>query len=211
VRPFFVMAYTLIRAGVTFGQTVIGIIFRPYETYRRIAMYGKLLELMYIVVLLALYFATAALVKTSLFTPFLLTRKFLVLTGAAAYTFIIAVSLFWFLGKLFGSSGTLRTIALGWAYSLVPTWGWFFLTSILYVILPPQRTTRTGGMIFSFVYLLISTVLFLWKIILSFLTLRFGLKLDFIRILAICTIALPILALYSLGMYRLGIFRIPFI
>jgi len=53
--------------------------------------------------------------------------------------------------------------------------------------------------------------LFFWKIILSYLALRFGMKLDLMRIFGILVVSLPILGVYSFGMYRLGIFRVPFL
>jgi len=205
------MVQKLFDSGVVFGRNMVGIITRPYETYRRIVAQGTLWELAYIGFLLVLYFATAAIVKTSLFRPFLLTRQFILLGTAAGVTFLFTVSLFWQVGRLFGAKGNLQGLLLGWGYSLVPTAVWFWMTSLLYVIVPPPRTTSALGIVFSIVFLLTSATLFFWKIILSYLTLRFGLRLDMLRIVAVSVVVLPILAAYSFGMYRLGIFRIPFI
>jgi len=205
------MGKQLAASGIAFGQHMVGIITRPYETYRRIVNKGSLWEMAYIGMCLALYFATAAMVKTSLFRPFLLTRQFVLLGTAATATFLLTVILFWQVGRLCGAEGKLQGFMLGWAYSLVPTLVWFLMTSLLYVALPPPRTTSAPGVIFSIVYLLISATLFFWKIILAFLSLRFGLRLEIGKIIGVSAIVLPILGLYSFGMYRLGIFRIPFI
>ena len=205
------MVQQLLASGIAFGRNMVGIITRPYETCRRIAVRGTLWELVYIGVILIFYFATAAIVKTSLFRPFLLTRQFVLLGAATLATFLFAVSLFWQVGRWFGAQGNFRGLILGWGYGLVPTLVWFWMTSLLYVAIPPPRTTSPLGIVFSIVYLLISATLFFWKIILSYLSLRFGLRLDFAKIIGVCAVVLPILGAYSFGMYRLGIFRIPFL
>jgi hypothetical protein len=205
------MVKRLAEAGVRFGRNLWGIIIRPYETYRRIVNTGAPWEMVYIGACLAMYFATAAIVKTSQFRPYLMTRQFILLGAAASATFLLAVFLFWQVGRLFGVKVRLRGFMLGWAYTLIPTVMWFWMTSLLYVAIPPPRTTSTMGILFSIAYLLISGVLLFWKIMLSYLSLRFGLRLDLVKILGVCAIVLPILGIYSYGMYRLGIFRIPFI
>ena len=115
------------------------------------------------------------------------------------------------MGKLLGSSGRLRPILLGWGYTLIPTTLWFLVTSILYVVLPPPRTQSSAGILFSVLFLVFSTALFFWKFMLAYLTMRFGLRLDLLRIVAVTIICLPFLGLYSVLMYRWGIFRVPFL
>jgi hypothetical protein len=162
-------------------------------------------------VLVSVYFALAAVIRTAAFRPFLLTRQFTLLILATAVTFTLAVTLLWGLSRLFGGKGTLRTVALCWGYSLLPTLTWFLVTSILYVIFPPPRTERLQGILFSIVYLVLSSTLLFWKATLAYLTLRFGMRLDFMRIIAVFALAGPVIVVYSIGMYRLGIFRIPFL
>jgi hypothetical protein len=205
------MEHSLVVSGIAFGRNCIGIITRPYETYRRIIEHGSWGELGYIGVVLSLYFMVASIVKTSMFRPFLLTRQFVLLTSATALTFLLVVTLFYVVGKIVGTKGIWKDVALGWGYSLIPTVTWFWMTSLLYIILPPPRTTNASGITFSIVYLLISGILLSWKIILSYLTLRFGLRLGLGKITIVCLIVLPILGLYSIFMYRIGIFRIPFL
>jgi len=205
------MINVCIIAFYSFVRSLIGIIVRPYETYRKIIHHGTLYELLPIGVLLSLYFAVNAVVKTAAFRPFTMTRHFVKTSVAAFVTACIVSIVLWGIGKVLGGKGEYRRFAVGWAYTLVPTVCWFFLTSLLYVVLPPPRTTNPTGIAFSLVFLTLSTILLFWKIILSYLALRFGLKLDLKRIFGILLISSPIFALYSVGMYRLGIFRVPFI
>lgn len=202
---------SLVVALVAFGKSSIGIVSRPYETYRRITDRGSLWELTYLGLVLALYFAVASLVKTAAFRPFLLTRQFVLLAGSAAFTYLTVVILMWEVGKLVGGKGTIRALLLGWGYTLVPTTLWFLATSILYVLLPPPRTDSLAGITFSVLFLIFSTILFFWKFMLAYLTMRFGLRLDLVRIVIVTLICMPLLGLYSMLMYRWGIFRVPFI
>ena len=205
------MEMWLVVALSAFVKNVIGLVTRPYETCRSIVDHGGFGELAYVAIFLFLYFAFASLVKVASFRPFLLSRQFIVLTAATGVTYCFAVALFWTAGKLVGAQGKLKGLAVVWGYSLLPTLLWFLVTSILYIILPPPRTTSTAGVLFSILFLIFSATLFFWKVTIAYLSLRFGLRLDLGKILIVLAGALPILAVYSYGMYRLGIFRIPFV
>lgn len=205
------MLETLIFDGVIFGRNFLGIINRPYETYRHLVKYGRWGELWYIGLILAGYFALASVVKTAEFRPFLLTKQFVLLLTAALLTAGLVISLLTALGRAFGGSGGYKEIIFGWGYTLIPTVIWFLTTSILYVLIPPPRTTSWQGLVFSFLYLLFSLTLLFWKLTLAYLTLRFGMKLDLGKIVLIGLICVPIIGLYSMLMYRAGIFKVPFI
>ena len=188
------MGDLLFSAGISFGRTLVGIAMRPYETYRRIVGRASLWEMVYIAVLLSLYCVSARIQ----IVPVVL-------------TYCMTVGIFWWIGRMMGAKGKLQGFMMGWGYTLIPTLVWFWGTSILYVLVPPPRTTSPQGLLFSVLYLLFSATLLFWKVTLSYLALRFGLRLDLGKISVVCAIALPFLMLYSIGMYRLGIFRIPFI
>ncbi|MCX6791744.1 MAG: YIP1 family protein [Candidatus Gottesmanbacteria bacterium] len=205
------METSLIVALVDFGSNVVGLVTRPYETCRRIVDHGGFGELIYVAILLAMYFVFASLVKVASFRPFLLSRQFIVLSAATGVTYLFAVALFWTAGKLVGAEGKLKGLAVSWGYSLLATLTWFLATSILYVILPPPRTTSTAGILFSILFLIFSVTLFFWKATIAYLTLRFGLRLNLGKIFVVLALTLPVLGLYSFGMYRLGIFRVPFL
>jgi hypothetical protein len=166
---------------------------------------------LYIALALAVYFATATLVRTASFRPFLLTQQFMVIASSVGVTYLLSIGLFWFIGRRLGGKGKLSQFMLGWGYTLIPTLVWFWSTSLLYVLIPPPRTTSPEGMVFSVMYLLFSAMLLFWKVILSYLALRFGLRLDLAKIALVSSIVIPILVLYSIGMYWMGIFRIPFV
>jgi len=205
------MAHELLIAGLLFGRNFVGIITRPYETYRRIVTKGSLWELGYIAALCAVYFAVASVIKIAAFRPFILTRQFIVLAGAACTTYIFMVLLLSLTGKVLHAEVSARRLLLGWGYTLIPTLVWFWSTSILYILLPPPRTTSAYGILFSVVYLVFSAVLLFWKIMLSYLTMRFGLRMDLSKIMHMTVMMVPVIGWYSIVLYRMGIFRIPFI
>jgi hypothetical protein len=196
----------LISGLVTFSQNTVGIVIRPYETYRRITRRENVWELPFIALILAVYFAVASAVKTAAFHPFILSKQFVLIGSATGLTYIVMICLMFKSAQILGGVGTLKR-----AYTLIPTLVWFMSTSVLYVILPPPRTTSVAGMAFSAAYLVFSAALFFWKTILMYLTLRFGMRLDLPKIAVIFLVVVPLMALYSIGMYKLGIFRIPFI
>ena len=204
-------AHTILGSAIAFGRNIIGITTRPYEAYRRIIDHGSLWELVYIGLVLAVYFALASLVKTAAFRPFLLTRQFILLYAAALLGFLVTVIALWLIGTMVGGVGKATKLALGWAYTLIPTVTWFLATSLLYVILPPPRTTSLLGISFSIVFLLFSAMLFWWKLTLAYLTLRFGMRLDLGKIIIVAALTLIVVGFYSRFMYTLGIFTVPFI
>lgn len=201
----------LLVGGVSFGRNIVGIITRPYESYRRIVERGNLWELFFVGLTLAAYFALASLVKTPVFRPFLLTKEFVTLGMGAGLGYLLAVGTLWVATRLAGGQGSLGKLALAWGYTLIPTTVWFFVTSLLYLVLPPPRTTSLLGITFSVAFLVFSATLFWWKLTLAYLSLRFAMKLDFLHILVVAGAALPVLTLYGIWMYRLGIFRVPFL
>ncbi len=198
-------------AGLSWLRTMLGLVTRPYETYRRILDRGRGVELFYIAFLGALYFGVASVVKEASFRPFLLTRQFVVLSATAGASSLIVATTIFVAGSIVGGKGKFSRFLLAWGYTMVPTIVWFLATSILYVLIPPPRTTRGLGVLFSIVYLVFSATLFFWKILLGYLSLRFGLRLDLGKIVLVAVGCAPLFALYSFVMYRLGVFKVPFL
>lgn len=197
--------------GSIFFKRIVGIITKPYETYRLLTEHASWWEVFYIVMVLFVYFACAAFIKVDALRIFLLTKQFVFLVSAALCTYVLVPSLLRTFGNMLGGKGETKQLFVSWAYTLVPTIIWFFVTSLLYIILPPPRTTSVAGMTFSVVYLIFSATMFFWKLTLAYLTLRLGLRLTLGKIMIIFCLMVPILSLYSYGMYMLGIFRVPFI
>jgi hypothetical protein len=196
---------------VTFFQNAIGTVTRPYETSRRIAGKSRIAELPMLAVFLIAYFAVASMVKTAAFRPYLLTRQFIVLCSGAGVLYIVSICALYKAAKIMGGIGGLRRIAVSWAYTLIPTTVWFLITSLLFVILPPPRTSSVQGIIFSILYLVFSVTLLFWKIILAYLAIRFSMKLDLLRIVATSVLASPFIVAAAVCLYKLGIFRVPFL
>lgn len=201
------MIFGLMRALRAF----VGIIGKPYETMRTLAREASLWEMIPIAVIFFGYFAVASLVKTAAFRPYLLTKQFILLSGGALAGFFLTVILLYISGKILRSTGTFRSIMISWAYTLYPTVAWFLFTSLLFLILPPPRSTRMEGIVFSLLYIIISTTILSWKIILSYLTIRFSLRFSTGKILLTALMTGPFVALYYVFLYRLGIFRVPFL
>ncbi len=201
----------MVSDGIAFSRTLVGLVTRPYETYRRIVTHGKAGELVFIGVLLSAYFSLASLVKVAAFRPFLLTQHFLLLAmGVVSGTFISTCCIV-IAGRMLKLSVSFERIFLAWSYTLIPTVLWFFATSLLFVLLPPPRTTSVAGMAFSLLFLVFSATLLWWKVTLSYLTLRFGLKADFGKGLIVALISAPVLSVWSYFMYKAGIFKVPFL
>jgi hypothetical protein len=201
----------LLVGSVTFFQNAVGIVTKPYETCRRIAGRARVAELPMLSVFLFSYFAVASIVKTAAFRPYLLTRQFLVLCVGAFFLYAVAVISIWKGAKIVGGKGTFRSVAVSWAYTLIPTAVWFLVTSLLFVLLPPPRTSSIQGILFSMLYLIFSVTLLFWKIILAYLSVRFSMKLDLLRIVGASAIASPFIVGASILLYRFGVFRVPFL
>lgn len=203
---------TLLKLSIFFGRNTIGCINRPYITYRKLSEERTdVRQTIYIFILAVSYFAFASLLRTGVRNPYLLTVKFNSLLLGGCFGFLASVFLLLVLGRLLGYKGSFKTLFILWAYSLLPTLVWFFLTSFAYLILPPPRTLSIWGKMYSVLFIAFSIALLSWKIILYFLTLRFGLRFGIGKIISISTVLAPFFIAYSVLMYRLGIFRIPFI
>lgn len=201
----------LLRTAILFVRNAYNCFNSPYMTYRKLSQERIFGQTVFIILLVFFYFLFISVVRNGLSNPFLLTVKFNSLILSATVGFLGVIVLLFILGRLFGGKGRIGGVYNLWAFSLLPTLVWFFITSLLYLTLPPPRTLSFWGKFYSVVFAAFSLSVFIWKGILYYLTLRFALKLDLWRILLVTTVLLPILAVFSVGMYRIGIFRIPFI
>jgi hypothetical protein len=204
-------ASLLIIDGISFGRTLIGLATRPYQTYRTIVSHGKPGELLFIGLLLCLYFALASIVKIAAFRPFLLTQQFALLAIGAASGVGFAATSIVLMGLLLRKTASFSAVVLAWSYTLIPTIIWFFATSMLYVLLPPPRTTSAMGILFSLLFIVFSATLLWWKVTLSYLALRFTLKLDLLQAILVGVGCAPIMTAWAFAMYRLGVFKVPFL
>lgn len=202
----------LIHLSIVFGRNVVGCINSPYITYRKLSKDSTdIRQTLFFSILIVIYFSFASFLRLGLSSPFLLTLNLNILLFSGFIGFLGMILLIFILGLLFKRQGSLRSVYTLWSFSLLPTLTWFFFTSVMYVLLPPPRTPSFLGKIYSVFFIAFSLSLFIWKIILYYLTLRFSLRLDLFRAGAISAIIAPVIVVYSLIMYKLGVFRIPFI
>ena len=198
---------------ILFLRNSVGLVFKPYITYREISVSQKgYQQVFFIHFLVLIYFLASSVLKTGLRNPFLLTLKFNSLYFSAYIGFFLMIGLLYLCAKLIRLKDySVNKLILLWSYSLWPTLCWFFFTSLLYLLLPPPRSLTYLGKTYSLLYLVSSLTILFWKIILYYLTLRFGLRLELFRILLLSSIIFPSIAVFSIIMYRLSIFKIPFL
>ena len=203
---------TSLRLMVLFSRNSVGCLNSPYITYRKLAdEKSDMRQAIYIFILSAGYFIFASLIRSGFRNPYLLTMKFNILLLGGFSGFALMLLFLTIIGKSFKIFPGLKKLIFLWSYTLLPTLTWFFFTSFMYLIIPPPRTLSFSGKLYSIFYVVFSLSLLLWKLILYYLTLRFGLKLDLQKISIATLILIPVIAGYSVLMYRLGVFRIPFI
>lgn len=197
---------------MSFLRHSLGTVVKPYETYRELTKAVFPLEALFIGLFVVGYIGMASILRRGVdFGPLLLTLRFGKIFWGIFFTFILAWGCLYFVGVFFGGKGAPKSLFLPWVYSLLPTTVWFWLTSLLYFLLPPPRTAAFTGQIFSLIFIAVSLTLFYWKGILYYFTLRLGHKLDLLRILYVSLIVFPLGTLYSVFTYKLGLFRVPFI
>ncbi|KKR34088.1 MAG: hypothetical protein UT63_C0006G0006 [Candidatus Gottesmanbacteria bacterium GW2011_GWC2_39_8] len=200
-----------IRLFLSFLRNVRGIIYRPYETLRRVASEGKVEESLFLFALCLFYFLFASLIRTGVQNPYFLTFNLNRLSIASALSFLFSSGIIYWTGTALGGKSSFGKVSLVWSYTLIPTLFWFFTTSIFYILLPPPRTISIPGQIFSLLFIAFSAALFFWKGVLYFLTVRFTFRFDLIRITLVSLVFIPAEFLLSFLLYKLNIFRIPFI
>ncbi len=162
------------------------------------------------------YFIYASAIRTQTFDPIVISSSFLRTFMFFMLTFMTTVGFMWLIGRI------LRTFSMSEpvsflvalvlsAYSLVPTLIWFLITSMLYLLFPPPRYDTFLGNALSMIFIVVSTSILIWRLILWYLTIRFSLRVQFMTIMVIMFIFVLWLVPYAFLMYYFRVFRIPFI
>ena len=159
------------------------LIFTPYKTMRRISAEKDYLQLFWIAMFVLLYFLIIGFVKI---------LTFLVL-------FLGTVAVMYAIGRGWKKPVNLSNILFSFSYGLLPTTIWFYLSLAHFYLLPPPRTSSLQGKIFSVLYVGFSLSLLLWKLILTYLAIRFSLKLGFYS--TMFTLILYILCILAIGYF----------
>ena len=200
----------LIKGFILFTRNSYGVFAKPYETYRLIVKSVHPAQIFPLFVFIGLYFFFAGVIRHGLH-PLIVAKSGITISMVTLTTYALVTLSIYFVGRLLKGDGKLSGVAIAWGYSLWPTLIWFYMTSALYFLIPPPRSTSLAGQLFSYAFVVASLILFLWKGILYYLTLRLALKLDLQRAIIASIIIFPIGIGYALLMYKLNIFRIPFI
>lgn len=205
------LSLTVVKLFLDFVNDAWGMLNQPYKTTREVAIKKPLLPACIIGLLIWVYFTFAVVVKFGLHAePLFLTSNLGRLFYAVVVTFLIISISIYTASRFFGGRGQMRSVFSVWSFSYIPTLLWFFITTIFYVILPPPRTQSLPGQLFSIFYLFLSLGLFLWKVLLYFLTLRHAMKLSLWQTARTTFVLWPLFAAYFLVLNRLEIFKIPF-
>ncbi len=171
---------------------------------RRISQENDYWQMVIILFFVYIYFQLAHEIKNTAFPPVFIFLIFLT-------QFLLSIFFFFLVTSFSAKTASLRSYFNTFVYSLLPTLVWFVVNSFLYVLLPPPRTTSLLGIIFSIIFISFSVAVLIWKIILSYLAIRFSSKLPFYRIIYAIILYLCIISPYIIVLYKLKIFRVPFI
>lgn len=185
-------------------KRLILLIFTPYKTIRKISQEDDYLQIGIIFSLIFLYFFGVDKIRKLTVSPFLIFFIFII-------NFAFTVLFFHTASSLLAKTSSLASFLFTFSYSLFPTLIWFAANSLIYVVLPPPRQISFLGKTFSIIFIAFSLSLLAWKLILTYLSIRFSTKMNFYKIIYSIILYLCILLPYSVILYKLKLFRVPFI
>lgn len=180
------------------------LILSPYKTMRKISQEKDYWQPVIVIIFVFIYFVVANKIRRFYYPPSLIFLAFLLF-------FLFTIFFFYLLSLIFNKKEKLESFFLTFSYSLFPTLIWFITNSIIYYFLPPPRTMSLMGKGFSIFFIAFSLSLFLWKIILLYLSIRFSSRLTFFKIMFLMVLYLCIFFPLTVIFYQLKIFRVPFI
>jgi len=203
---FNIFFLSTITSLVLFFRTTFLLIVSPYKTMRKIAQSDDLMQPVIIFLLIGTYFIYADKIRENPYSPFFL--FFLTLVN-----FILTIVFFALIKLLSAEKREIRfsKFIILFSYSLIPTLIWFTVNSILYVLLPPPRTPSFLGKGFSIIYTAFSIAVLSWKVMVTYLAVRYSTELKFFRILYSFILYLVAVIPYSFILYFAKISKIPFL
>ena len=185
---------------VLFLRCSIGLIFTPYKTMRKISLESTWSECIWIFIFIVIYFFITNTVHSWI-------------NGLMGALCLYLASVFFL--SLLPAAGTyverFKRVAITWSYTLLPTLIWFYSTLLFFFLIPPPRTTSLLGKSFSIFYIAFSGSLFVWKIILAYLSIRFSLRVHLYRVIYYLLLYLALSIPLWVYFYTIGISRIPFV
>lgn len=196
---------------VTFGN-MMWLFVAPYKAVRKISKISDTAQLFMIYALVYVYFIFASIVRKKTLAPFIITSSSLLSFSFFLITLFATITFFYLSARVFRQKNiSYRSLLFTFTYSLTPTIIWFLITSVLYLLIPPPRTSSFLGVSFSIFFILFSTTMLSFRIILFYLSLRFSLKIGLYKIVFFSILFFIWFIPYSIMLYSIGIFRIPFI
>lgn len=204
----------LFRGIWDFMKNVYGVMQKPHETYINLAKKGKAKEILFLWMIIFLVFMWARALKVGVFrNPMFFAVNTTWIYFVSFGSFLLVTGFIWSLGRLWSlrGMGDLKKITILWGYSYLPTIVWFSGVSILFFLFPPPRSFSLKGYALSAVLVGFSLVMFYWKLILYYLTLRIGYKTTWKKIIPMSFVFFPLVFLYSYLLYKAGIFKVPFL
>ncbi|MFA6532735.1 MAG: hypothetical protein WCT22_01930 [Patescibacteria group bacterium] len=185
----------------------VGLILNPYKTMRKINLEKDYYQPAIIIGIIFLYFKFVYYLRDKVYPATLIYLLFII-------NFLLTILFFYFLSRIFSKNKkeiTFRSFLLTFSYSLLPTLVWFLTTSILYIFITPPRSFSILGKGFSIFFTAYSLSILIWKLILTYLAIRFSSKQNFFRIIYMMILYLIWFVPYSILLYHFRFFRIPFI
>lgn len=202
-NKFFVHLFSSI---LIFFKRVFYLLLSPYKCMRDISQDEDMTQVFIIFFLVGFYFQWANEVKQYHYEP-------VILFALTIFHYLLTVCYFMLLKTISSKykSVNVKKFLLVFSYSLIPTLIWFFVNTLLYILIPPPRTPSFLGQTFSLVYISFSVAIFAWKIIMVYLAARFTTGFRFFRIIYSLLLYTAIVIPYSVLLYKIGIFRVPFL
>ncbi len=195
-----------IASFIFFVRRVIYLIVSPYKTMRDIAQDDDMMQVLFIFLCIGVYFYFANNLRNYPHEPW-------ILFFMTVFHYLLTVTYF----ALFMILSTkqhrvkIAPFMLLFSYALIPTLVWFITNSVLYALIPPPRTPSFLGKGFSLVYVSFSIGILFWKIMVTYLAIRFATGFRFFRIVYSMILYLIAVIPYSILLYSLQFFRIPFL
>jgi len=180
------------------------LIFSPYKIMRKIAAETDFWQVFLIFIFIFAYFKFVYFLKDGPYPASFTFFIFLI-------NFFLMILFFYFLSRFLRKKTQFLPFIFTFSYSLLPTFLWFTSVSVLYIFLPPPRTSSLSGIFFSIFFITYSLIFLFWKMILFYLALRFSTQFGFYRILYMTILFIVWFFPYSVLLYYLKIFRVPFI
>jgi len=188
------------------------LVLSPYVVMRNISKERDVGQLAVIFLAVFGYFWYASAIRLHSSNVFLVSSNAIVSSITFILVFITAVVYFFLYSqKKGGTINNIEPFIFCFAYSLIPTLVWFYITSSLYVLLPPPRTVSILGISYSYIFIVFSLIVLLWKTIIVYLAVRFSSWLSFQEIIYGVLLFFVWFTPLSYLLYFMKIFRVPFI